>query len=39
MLARRLMDIPESYELPEMKSRQQRAITALIVAVPGTVAG
>lgn len=39
VLARRLMDIPESYELPEMKIRQQHAITALIVAVPERVAG
>ncbi|KAJ8661851.1 hypothetical protein O0I10_002179 [Lichtheimia ornata] len=39
VLARRLMDIPESYELPEMKIRQQHAITALIVAVPDRVAG
>lgn len=39
VLARRLMDIPESYELPEMKIRQQHAIAALIVAVPDRVAG
>ncbi|KAI7882220.1 hypothetical protein K492DRAFT_206260 [Lichtheimia hyalospora FSU 10163] len=39
ILARQLMDIPESYELPDMKSRQQHAITALIVAVPDKVAG